>query len=125
MKKIALVVLLAALVLGAIWFLRRGEKPESPGNLQAGVPAPEFVESGNLVQSGEDWKLIYEEPGKPALTAELSFGPQSTCKYPDGAVFPCPASGVSAPWVQGARAEVSGSLSDGKLSVLGLSLRGN
>lgn len=38
-----------------------------------------FTEEGNLVKEGEGWKLLYEEPGSPALRVNLKLTPDSAC----------------------------------------------
>lgn len=44
-----------------------------------------FEQQGNLIsQQGKRWILIYEEPGKPALTVKLSFTQSSVCDLQQG-----------------------------------------
>lgn len=38
-----------------------------------------FTEEGNLTQKGGVWSVVYEKPGKPALTKILSFDNLSEC----------------------------------------------
>jgi gas vesicle protein len=39
-----------------------------------------FDKTGNLSKQNGEWVLIYEEPGKPALIASLSFNEKSICE---------------------------------------------
>ncbi len=62
-----------------------------------------FEKEGNLVKQANDWVLVYEEPGKPALTVILDFTTCSECK-PDE-------------YEQGMRIEVKGDKSEDILKV--------
>ncbi len=48
------------------------------------TPGPDFSEQGNLVKPQDDWVLVYEEPGQPALTVVLEFDEESRCDLGDG-----------------------------------------
>lgn len=50
--------------------------------------AVSFLRNGNLAKSGENWQIIYEEPGKPALSANLVFNDKSGC-VASGALSKC------------------------------------
>jgi len=44
-----------------------------------------FSETGNLTEGTyQDWRLVYEEPGAPALFVELIFTEQSMCNIGEG-----------------------------------------
>ena len=42
-----------------------------------------FIKTGNLVGGNQEWNLIYEEPGAPALKAKLNFTKESACGTDD------------------------------------------
>ncbi|MDO9445928.1 MAG: hypothetical protein Q7K37_11485 [Dehalococcoidia bacterium] len=71
----------------------------SPSPTVAEPPAPtpqiDFERTGNLVRDNPGlppgvWFLLYEEPGAPALTAELEFAAESSC-VAEAQVIPCDA----------------------------------
>lgn len=64
----------------------------------------EFSRTGNLVERDDQWVLVYEEPGKPAVTARLQFIDQSACFSDAGEEIAC----IPASWEEGVRVEVSG-----------------
>ncbi len=86
------------------WICRNGEwirhgnpsalKPESGCEIKkeggsSNLPEPDFIETGNIVSgSANGWKLIYEKPGAPALSAELAFTEKSICDS-DGKTVSC------------------------------------
>jgi hypothetical protein len=76
------------------------------------APSMEFIRTGNLVQAGDGWRLIYDEPGAPASGIDLRFQPNAVCHWQTDNV-PC----ALAPWPVGGRAEVAGSQADGVLLV--------
>lgn len=78
-----------------------------------------FNETGNLSKSGDAWTLVYEKPGQPALTAKLNFTEESFCAdaYADKSCSP-------AYWQIGDRAEISGYLEEGELTVFNLRVVG-
>lgn len=84
----------------------------------------DFSETGNLTEKDDGWQLVYEKPGKPALTAELSFTDESKCITPDGdngegrQETPC----SETSWEQGARATVNGIEKDGAVEVVSIAL---
>ncbi|MDD5071852.1 MAG: DUF3828 domain-containing protein [Patescibacteria group bacterium] len=71
---------------------------------QAGSAENNFNETGNLVYRDNAWKLVYEKPGKPALTVDLEFGSDCVCYPGDGRENPC----RPTLWEEGYRATVSG-----------------
>jgi hypothetical protein len=108
MKKIFLGIILLVVIAGAglltlrffsgdedAWLCVDGSwvkhgQPSSPmptsGCGDAGLTArqTDFIQTGNLVKDNPGakkgvWYLVYEKPGKPALTAELVFDSQSKC----------------------------------------------
>lgn len=84
----------------------------------------DFSETGNLTEKGDGWQLVYEKPGKPALTAELIFTDESKCITTDGdngegrQETPC----SETSWEQGARATVNGIEKDGAVEVVSIAL---
>lgn len=78
-----------AIVAFGIWFFRATEEPPvDNGGWET------FDETGNLTfnspgASPETWYLVYEEPGAPALTAELAFTQESVCNLQSGTTT-CP-----------------------------------
>lgn len=70
-----------------------------------------FTQTGNIknVATGEieedDWVLIYEEPGAPALTKKLSFTTQSKCVF-EGREMLCDTSRLE----QGQRVTIMGAI---------------
>ncbi len=63
----------------------------------------DFEKEGNLVKQNNDWILVYEEPGKPALTLILDFSTCSECKPEE--------------YDQGVRVEVKGDKTEDGLKV--------
>jgi len=58
-------------------------------DISSNLNPPNFIKTGNIVSTGANgWKLAYEEPGKPALTALLVFNFSSKCME-DKIVFDC------------------------------------
>ncbi len=86
------IIIIAVLAVAAIFYFGRNKNKEenSPSpNPSAVVTIPpeelNFSKTGNLAKQknevGDDaWFLIYEEPGKPALKAELVFDEESVCE---------------------------------------------
>jgi hypothetical protein len=64
-----------------------------------------FSEIGNIVLNGENWNLVYEKPGMPALRETLIFNDDSKCldESIDSACFPNY-------WQNGDRVEINGTL---------------
>lgn len=62
-----------------------------------------FSKTGNVVKQGDEWYLVYEEPGKPALKKQLLFDDSSQCPNErlDKSCFP-------SYWQVGDRAQVDG-----------------
>ncbi len=70
------------------WFKTAKEAKETMATV---IPAqkPDFITDGNLrLRNGGDeeeiWTLLYEEPGKPAVIAYLTFNFRSKCDYGSG-----------------------------------------
>lgn len=116
MKKV-LAILAAAVIVGGIWWVLEREEVQAPSDAM-NQPSPNFVRTGNLVGSRESgWGIVYEEPGKPALTASLRFGEESRCTMPDGNSISCLAFNTDRPWEAGARATITGTESGGVVEV--------
>lgn len=81
--------------------------------------AADFRETGNLTRQNGNWVLVYEEAGKPALTAVLVFDDESSCagETPDGSCLP-------AYWEVGDRAEVVGEKMGESVKVISLRIIG-
>ena len=93
--------------------------PES-GCGSAGTPATSFSAMGNLVKDNPGlapgaWYLVFEKPGSPAVTIELSFDAKSLCIL-NGTVSPCRPSD----FVPGERVTVDGEESSGTVGVVSL-----
>jgi len=74
----------------------------------------DFSEAGNIIGQDNDWQLVYEKPGQPALTADLEFGPQSSCfAGADQGLRPC----LPPFWSSGDRVKVEGQVTDGTVAV--------
>lgn len=71
--------------------------------LEDTINAPDFKKTGNLTMNAGNWQLLYEEPGKPALSVELEFDKNSLChdSYEDKSCS-------SLFWEVGNRAEITG-----------------
>jgi hypothetical protein len=83
--------------------------------------ADNFSRSGNLVERDGNWTLVYEEPGKPALTARLQFSDQSKCFTNNNEKIACePGS-----WEEGSKVEVSGTETNGIVKVNNLIKKNN
>lgn len=78
-----------------------------------------FSKTGNIVERNGSWELVYEEPGKPALTVSLIFDEQSMCtdERADNSCLP-------AYWEVGDRVEISGSKENSTLYVRNLRVVG-
>jgi hypothetical protein len=73
----------------------------------------DFSETGNLMGDKDQWTLVYEKPGAPALTALLAISGETGCLV-NGVSLPC----AEAKWNQGDRATVQGvKVSGGLVSV--------
>lgn len=62
-----------------------------------------FSEIGNLVNKNNNLVLVYEKPGKPALTVNLLFNKQSSCFLENNQEVSCDYS-----WKDGDRVKVAG-----------------
>jgi hypothetical protein len=73
---------------------------------------PEFIEIGNITKDNNQWYLVYEKPGKPALRVELLFDDDSRCddQRADNSCLP-------AYWRVGDRVEIKGVLENEKVRV--------
>lgn len=79
-----------------------------------------FSETGNLTSENDsNWKLVYEKPGKPALTVNLEFVDDSACFSGDNQEISCDASS----WENGDRAKLVGFKEDNNLQVDILTLK--
>jgi hypothetical protein len=83
------------------------------------VGRADFKKIGNLTKSGENWNLVYEEPGKPALSLRLEFNESSLCAdtYENKSCSPVY-------WGVGDRAEIIGYKSDNRVLVSNLRIIG-
>ena len=70
-------IVVASMFLFAASF-RLERKNIPPSVADSGVLA-DFSRTGNFSPNGLGWKLIYEEPGSPALSAALIFSEDSIC----------------------------------------------
>jgi hypothetical protein len=71
-----------------------------------------FQEEGHLNLEGDDWVLVYEKPGSPALTAELELGENAMC-VDDGIRTLC----FRSAFEEGLRVKVSGEEDEDKIIV--------
>ncbi|MFA7088229.1 MAG: hypothetical protein WC146_02715 [Patescibacteria group bacterium] len=88
---ILIAVILVAGILVAGVYAAKKEKQNTPGQaekvsdfleengLAAGAEPIFFEKTGNITKNRDDWNLIYEEPGKPALSKILEFTDSSEC----------------------------------------------
>ncbi|MCF7820571.1 MAG: hypothetical protein K9M44_03835 [Candidatus Pacebacteria bacterium] len=76
-----------------------------------------FSKAGNLVERDGAWQLVYEEPGKPALTKSLNFDQSSKCFLNSEPRLCEPAF-----WQAGDRVEISGLKSDEEVLVYSLNI---
>jgi len=67
-------------------------------------PEANFQKQGNIVNKEDGLVLIYEEPGKPALTTSLFFTPLSVCMIENGQNVNCELIN----WQDGNRVEING-----------------
>lgn len=79
-----------------------GEVKITSFELSDTVGTPDFKHNGNLTEAGDGWQLVYEEPGKPALSARLEFDDRSVCS--DARDDSC----SPVYWETGRRAEIIG-----------------
>jgi hypothetical protein len=79
----------------------------------------DFKKTGNLTKSGENWNLVYEEPGKPALSVDLEFNEKSLCTdaYKNNSCSPVY-------WEIGDRAEIIGYREENRVLVTYLRIIG-
>ncbi len=47
-----------------------------------------YISDQDTIKPNDGMNLIYEEPGKPAISAKLKFEEQSICEFPGGSM-PC------------------------------------
>ncbi|MDD4931489.1 MAG: hypothetical protein PHG66_05100 [Candidatus Colwellbacteria bacterium] len=119
MKKYLWVLIIVAIsaVVAALLFIGRSaeKRPPVPENVAhkdaLSETESDFNEVGNLVLTESGWRLVYEKPGAPALTADLIFYPYSSC-----------GSGICSPALlkAGERVLVEGKSSSGRISVVSL-----
>ena len=90
MKKINIIILIVALVIisiiGFVFYKNRNAKPLEEGDIQSQQQEvkADFSKTGNITKSESKINLIYEEPGKPALSANLVFNENSKCESATG-----------------------------------------
>lgn len=82
---------------------------------------PGFIKKGNITsattdESKNEWLLVYEEPGKPALSNKLIFNDRSVCYLTDGTQSIC----SEIKFKSGDSVEISGDIKDGKVTILEL-----
>jgi hypothetical protein len=103
-------------------------KPTSSPAISSPVPTTtptlevNFTETGNILNWDsqtesytEDWTLLYEKPGNPAISVKLLFNEASLCNLGEGEKV-CDKSELS----NGDRAKVEGSRSNNKVVVIKL-----
>lgn len=66
------------MAVGSVFVAVRMDEKRAPGKV-ARSEVTDFFRTGNLVSSPAGWRLVYEEPGKPALVADLIFSEESSC----------------------------------------------
>ena len=71
-------VVVASLIMFAV-SMRLEKKGVPPDIAEVDVSEVDFVKAGNLTAAGAGWRLVYEEPGNPALTTALIFSDESRC----------------------------------------------
>jgi hypothetical protein len=78
-----------------------------------------FEKIGNLTKNNDNWNLVYEEAGKPALTVILEFNENSQCfdNYEDNSCLPVY-------WQVGDRAQLKGKYEADKVIVREMSIIG-
>lgn len=117
MKKTFLILLTIMIAL-AIWVKLKEKNNQLDLNsitLETVLEVADFIKEGNLAGSNEeDWSLVYEEPGKPALKVGLVFNEKSACNK-DGVNQTCVDFGLV-----GDRITVEGINKDNKVTVLKL-----
>ncbi len=79
---------------------------------------PSFLKKGNLTSATADetkneWLLVYEEPGKPALSNKLIFNDKSICYLADGTQSVC----SEIKFKSGDNVEISGELKDDEVTI--------
>lgn len=137
---IVIVVAIAGLLVVGVWylFLRVGRevRPEQKRiefgvqPEETGLPTPEsgqplevnFSEAGNILNWDpetesytEDWTLLYEKPGAPALSVKLVFNENSVCVLGKGE-WPCDQADLS----NGDRVELQGNRVGGEVTIIRL-----
>jgi len=80
---IVIIVILSVAAAVAVWWLQTSEPVDEV--LVVSKAGASFSKTGNVVINNPGleknvWYLIYEEPGKPALSAKLSFPEGSKCQ---------------------------------------------
>lgn len=86
------------------------------------TPEINFTETGNLLNWDsqtesyiDDWTLLYEKPGNPAISVKLVFNDGSLCDFGEG-IKVCDKSKLN----NGDRAMVEGSRNNGEVTVINL-----
>lgn len=80
--------------------------------------SPSFLKKGNLTsatsdESKNDWLLVYEEPGKPALSNKIVFNDKSICYLADGNQSAC----SEIKFKSGDRVEIAGEIKNGQVTI--------
>ncbi len=89
-----------------------------PSAPPAAPPAANFSDNGVLLSGAGGWTILYEEPGKPALNANLMFDSNSQCDT-GGGLGTC----NTAAFTHGTDIDVIGYLSGNNLTVYELVYR--
>lgn len=84
-----LIILLGGLILGVLVFFKKPAVVKNQIATLVPQKTADFIKDGNLHLSGEGsemtaWKILYGEPGNPAVIATLNFNNRSQCDYGSG-----------------------------------------
>jgi len=128
------VIVLAIAIAGVVWGVscRSGQTVSQlptigePEESEQPTPEPElevnFSEAGNILNWDsrtesytDEWTLLYEKPGAPALSVELNFNEDSVCDLGTGDE-PCDQGQLN----NGDRANIEGHRTDGEVAVIRL-----
>jgi len=128
---ITIIAILAMIVIGGGYGVYQAFKPKSTSLpvIPSGQPtaAPKilkvnFTETGNILNWDsqtesylEDWILLYEKPGNPAISVNLVFNEASFCDLSEGRKV-CDKSKLN----NGDRAKIEGNKNNGEVTVINL-----
>lgn len=128
---IIIIVILAVIVVGVVYgaYLSFNQKPVSLPATSSTQPTValktleiNFTETGNILNWDsqtesytEDWTLLYEKPGNPAISVKLVFNEASLCDLGEGEKV-CDKSEFN----NGDRAKVEGNRNNGEVTVINL-----